>query len=150
MKLKIPPALVTVIIAGMMWLVNYLFPIGSLALPGTRLVAATLFVIAGIIGVISLYQFYRNKTTIHPHKPEKTSQLVIDGIYNVSRNPMYLALLILLLAYATVLHNIFNFLILPIFVWYINRFQIIPEEQALSEKFGQDFEDYRSQVRRWM
>ncbi|MDZ7715196.1 MAG: isoprenylcysteine carboxylmethyltransferase family protein [Balneolaceae bacterium] len=150
MKLKIPPALVAVFIAGMMWLLNYLLPVGNLYLPGTRLVAVTLFVIGGIIGVISLYQFFKIKTTINPHNPEKTSQLVVNGLYNVSRNPMYLALFILLVAYATVLHNIFNLLILPIFVWYMNRFQIIPEEQALSEKFGEDFEEYRSQVRRWL
>lgn len=72
------------------------------------------------------------------------------GIYKVSRNPMYVGLFFLLLAYATMLQNIANLTVLPLFIWYMNRFQIIPEEEVMEEKFGDAYLEYKSEVRRWL
>ena len=63
---------------------------------------------------------------------------------------MYLGLALILLGWAIYLGNIAALAGLPLFVLYINRFQIAPEERALAERFGAEFEAYRSRVRRWL
>ncbi len=82
--------------------------------------------------------------------PEKASKVVDTGIYAYSRNPMYLALLLVLLALASFLANIAVLFIIPVFIAYITRFQIIPEERALTNNFGRDYLDYTNRVRRWI
>ncbi len=72
------------------------------------------------------------------------------GIYSITRNPMYLGLLFVLTAWSIFLANPLPFLMLPVFMLYINRFQIAPEERALTALFGSDFAAYQSRVRRWI
>jgi protein-S-isoprenylcysteine O-methyltransferase Ste14 len=97
----------------------------------------------------SLVQFFAKKTSIDPRSPEKVSTLVTGGLYQLSRNPMYLALLILLLAWGLYLGNAFNTLLAAVFVWYMNQFQIIPEEEILLRRFGTEYKQYCALVRRW-
>lgn len=150
MKLKIPPALVAAISAGLMRLVAEFIPLGRLILPGANWVAATLLAAGGVFGVMGLFEFYRNGTSIDPHKPGKAKALVTGSVYQYSRNPMYLALFFLLMAYASILQNVLNLVFLPLFIWYMNRYQIIPEEEVMEEKFGEAYLDYKSEVRRWL
>ena len=150
MKLKIPPALVAAIIAGLMRMVSVYLPFGSLTLFGAYWVAGLLVVAGGVLGMVGLFQFYRNGTSIDPHNPQKTRSLVTGGIYQYSRNPMYLALFFLLIAYASILQNVLNLVLLPLFIWYMNRYQIIPEEEVMEEKFGDEYREYKSKVRRWL
>ena len=108
-----------------------------------------LLIVAAIIGVISLIQFFRAKTSLDPTKPSKVSSLVTDGLYKYSRNPMYLAILLVLLAWGLWLGNAFNTLLAALFVGYMNRFQILPEEEALLKSFGKQYQQYLTSVRRW-
>ncbi|WP_199450491.1 methyltransferase family protein, partial [Vibrio harveyi] len=97
-------------------------------------------------GVVS---FAKARTTINPHKPTNASNLVTSGIYQYSRNPMYLGLVFFLLAawlYMSVLSPI---VMVILFVLYMNHFQIEPEEEMLNLKFGDDYKQYCQQVRRW-
>jgi protein-S-isoprenylcysteine O-methyltransferase Ste14 len=82
--------------------------------------------------------------------PASSSSLVLSGIYKFSRNPMYLGFLLALFGWAVFLSNALAFVFLPAFIFYMNRFQIEPEEKALAGKFGQEFVDYKSRVRRWL
>jgi protein-S-isoprenylcysteine O-methyltransferase Ste14 len=75
---------------------------------------------------------------------------VISGIYKLSRNPMYLGFLLVLVGWAVFLSNALAFVFVPAFIFYMNRFQIDPEEKALVGKFGQEFVDYKSRVRQWL
>ena len=150
MKLKVPPALVAAITAGLMRMVSVYLPFGSLTLFGAYWVAGMLVVAGGVLGMVGLFQFYRNGTSIDPHKPQKARSLVTGGIYQYSRNPMYLALFFLLIAYASILQNVLNIVLLPMFIWYLNRYQIIPEEEVMEEKFGDEYMEYKSRVRRWL
>lgn len=94
--------------------------------------------------------FRRAKTTVNPLKPQSSSSLVTWGIYAITRNPMYLGGLVILTGCAVFLSNALAFLLLPAYILYINRFQIAPEERALTSLFGQEFAAYRSRVRRWL
>jgi len=82
--------------------------------------------------------------------PRLATSIVSSGIYKLSRNPMYVGLFIMLAAWVIFLGNILSALLLPLFILCINRFQIIPEENALLEKFGDGYVDYLKSVRRWL
>ncbi len=124
-------------------------PVGYFDFFGRVYVMGGLLVVAVAIILISLIQFFRAKTSVDPTKPSKVSSLVTDGLYKYSRNPMYLALLLLLLAWGLWLGNAFNTLLAALFVGYMNRFQILPEEEALLRAFGKEYQQYVTNVRRW-
>ncbi len=112
---------------------------------------ATLWVAAGLaLGLAAVFQFRTARTTVDPRSPDHASVVVSDGVYGWSRNPMYLALLLGLAGWAIYLAHPGGVLLLPTFVLYMNRFQILPEERALREKFGAPYEEYVSSVRRWL
>lgn len=108
----------------------------------------------GLTGVAitgsAMLSFWSAHTTANPMKPSSASFLVTSGIYGFTRNPMYLGLLFVLVGGALYLGNALAFLFLPAFILYMNRFQIEPEERALTALFGQAFVAYASRVRRWI
>ena len=150
LELKIPPPAVAALIAAAMWGISLLTPVLDVPL-FTRISAAIILVLAGagfsLAGVIS---FRRAKTTVNPMKPETATSLVSSGIYSVTRNPMYVGLLLVLIAWATYLSSAWALLGPVGFVLYISRFQIAPEERALSTLFGSEYTAYQSKVRRWL
>ena len=97
-----------------------------------------------------MYKFKKIKTTISPLRPNKTSSLVKSGIYEYTRNPMYLGLLLMLFSIALFLKNFISFLIIPLFVIFINKNQILPEEQILENIFGEEYRNYIKKVKRWI
>lgn len=113
-----------------------------------------LAVALGLIGLAldmsGLVAFLRRHTTINPLRPAKTSALVTGGVYRFTRNPMYLGLACLLTAWALWLGAWQSFAGPLVFVAYITRFQIRPEERALSRLFGVAYSDYIARVRRWL
>ena len=112
---------------------------------------AVIVVGAGLMfGLAGVVAFRKAKTTTNPVEPSATSALVISGVYRLSRNPMYVGLLLMLLGWAIFLAHPLAFGFLPIFVAYMNRFQISPEEWVLSSKFGELFNFYQQSTRRWL
>ena len=87
---------------------------------------------------------------MNPTRPNATSSLVTGGVFRLTRNPMYLSLLLYLLAWAAYLSNWLALLLVPVFVLYINELQIKPEERALSTLFGDEYRSYAARVRRWL
>ena len=150
LELKIPPPAVALVTALLMWLVSRATPAFGFVFPARNVFAISLAA-AGVTTAISgVITFRRARTTVNPLKPESASSLVNWGVYSVTRNPMYLGLLLVLTGWAIFLSNLLGFLFLPAFVLYINRFQIAPEERALTSLFGRDFVAYQSRVRRWL
>jgi protein-S-isoprenylcysteine O-methyltransferase Ste14 len=97
-----------------------------------------------------LAAFRRARTTVNPLQPDRASALVSAGIYRYTRNPMYLALAMALLAWGLWLGHAVAPCGVAIFVAWMNRYQIAPEERALAGLFGAEFERYRREVRRWL
>ena len=122
----------------------------QVVVPGYIFVSAGIFLLGIIIIAIGGYYFRKAKTTVNPMTPEKSTELVTKGIYNYSRNPMYIGFLTWLIAWAVFLGNLINLLFLPIFIVLVNRLYIIPEEKALEELFKQEFSDYKNRVGRWL
>ncbi len=150
LELKIPPPAVALVTALLMWLVSRATPALGFVFPAYKVFAIGLAVLGVTTAITGVLTFRRARTTVNPLKPESASSLVSWGVYSVTRNPMYLGLLLVLTGWAILLSNLLGFLFLPAFVLYINRFQIAPEERALTALFGQDFAAYQSRVRRWL
>nr|WP_255612533.1 isoprenylcysteine carboxylmethyltransferase family protein [Alcanivorax sp. 1008] len=116
-----------------------------------RLIVAVVLVLMGAgVSLAGVVSFRRARTTVNPLKPEKTSSLVCSGIYRVTRNPMYLGFLLVLIGWAVMLGSAFAVLGPVLFVVYISRFQILPEERVLQNLFGDEFTAYQARVRRWL
>ena len=136
--------------AGVMLGVTHAMPPLSFRIPGRTVVAlalAALGVGSAIAGVIA---FRDRHTTVNPLTPSASSAIVTGGIYRVSRNPMYLGFLLVLAGWGVYLSNAGTALLLPAFVAYLTRYQIKPEERALLAKFGTEYAQYMSRVRRWL
>ena len=145
-----PPVAVTGIFAVLMWLVSLVTP--NLSLPMSLRVAVALMLAAMGLSVIvfAVKGFQEERTSVNPMDLEQTSAIVTAGIYRVSRNPMYLGMLLCLLAFGWWLSNPFSLVAAVFFVPVIKRFQIIPEERALLGRFGSDYLTYCKTVRRWI
>ena len=107
-------------------------------------------IIGGTIIVFGIVAFRKAETTVTPLHPDKASSLVNMGIYQYTRNPMYYGLLLILFSIGFYLQNLASMFVLPIYVWFISKYQIIPEEEALHKLFGQDYINYQDRVRRWI
>lgn len=150
LELRLPPPLVTLIIASAMWGASRLGVAVPLP-PNIRVVAALIAGAAGLaVMLTAVFSFRRVKTTINPMRPQESSKLVSTGIFGITRNPMYLGMLLLLVAWAIYLAAAWALLGPMLFVTYITRFQILPEEKALSALFGPSFAAYTAKVRRWL
>src|SRR5690625_663331 len=150
LKLKIPPIIVVLLFGALMWLADTWLVIKPLMF-GTNWWLYALFLMAGFwITSLGVRAFSSHQTTTHPQHPEKATVLVQSGIYRYSRNPMYLGLLLILLSGVFYFGNWATIIVLPLYVGYMSRFQIIPEEEAMQQKFGGPYIEYKSQVRRWI
>ena len=150
LELKIPPPVVALLAILAMWglsLVTSALPIPTVV----RIWAAVAFALVGIgFSIAGVVSFKRARTTVNPTRPQLTSSLVTSGVYSVTRNPMYLGLLFVLIAFAVFLSSAWAFVGPAAYFLYIARFQIAPEERALSTLFGAEFTGYLSRVRRWL
>jgi protein-S-isoprenylcysteine O-methyltransferase Ste14 len=150
LELKVPPLAFGLLIAALMWLVIWALPTFGFTFPARTLISVSVAVAGVVMSGLGVVSFRRAKTTVNPMKPESSSSLVVSGIYRWTRNPMYLGFLLGLLGWAIFLSNVLAFLFLPVFILYMNRFQIEPEEKALAVLFGKQFATYKSRVRQWL
>ncbi|WP_298869810.1 isoprenylcysteine carboxylmethyltransferase family protein [uncultured Psychrobacter sp.] len=150
LALKVPPVAQVIITAAAMYGVSKMVPALTFSLNGSTALAVGLGVIGMSLGVMGVTQFRIAQTTPNPQALEKVSSLVTSGIYRYSRNPMYLGLVLILLGWAFYLSHFLAFVLLPVFIFYMTRFQIQPEEQMMARKFGKTYQAYLNKVRRWI
>ncbi len=148
-KVFIPPVQL-LIAAALMWLIRTYLPFGLLRGAWQFPAALALGIVGSGLILICGVAFLRARTTVHPTHPEETSALLIDGLYCVSRNPMYLGLLLILLAWGVHLGSLPAFVPALLFVGYITKYQIVYEELALEKNFGDVYRQYKAKVRRWI
>lgn len=150
LQLKIPPPVYAISIGLLMWLLNRYFPLVHLTDAPWNRVGIAIMIIAGSLDLWSLFLFLKKHTTANPMKPQNTSGIVTTGLYKISRNPMYVGLLMILTGYAVWLGSLTPFLMLPVFYALITEMQIKPEEKILEQKFGDEYLNYKHRVRRWL
>lgn len=150
LELKFPPALLFILLAAAsygygVWQQARLLPIMT-GLAWIGVVLMGLGIVCCVAGVVS---FRRARTTVNPLAPERATKLVIRGIYHYSRNPMYLGFALMLIGTGLLWQQLSIVVWTWLFMAYLQRFQIKPEERALTALFGADYQHYCQQVRRW-
>ena len=108
-------------------------------------------IVAGAIlglGLWAVVLFRRSGQDENPWKP--TPRIVEGGPFRISRNPMYLQMIIVCIGMAIILANAWILLLTPLGGWVLQRFAIRPEEAYLERKFGDKYLAYRRRVRRWL
>lgn len=150
MSLKIIPPLQVLIVGALMWLVHRYAETGHHHFGTELLISRVLLIAALALVCTAVYQFWRHDTTINPGKLERTAALIERGVFAFSRNPIYVADVLILLAWAVLLGQWLNLFLILVFIRYITHYQILPEEAVLQQKFGDSYTRYCAQVRRWV
>jgi protein-S-isoprenylcysteine O-methyltransferase Ste14 len=148
METKIPPPIVTLLFGLSIYFSRGIFQAVEVKY---SFYIAILLLILGLTVLISAVRLFRkDKTTVNPLSPEQATKLVMDGIFKYSRNPMYLGMAFILGSIAVFFNLIGGIILIALFCFYITKFQIIPEERAMSNLFSQDFDKYKQATRRWI
>jgi protein-S-isoprenylcysteine O-methyltransferase Ste14 len=150
MSAQIPPPLLGVLTGVLMWWMNKHFPmLILLSIPWNRL--GWLLIAAGIIvDAVSVVSLKRAGTTVNPLRIDKATALVVSGLYRISRNPMYLGLMTIMVGWALLLGSLGPLLVVVLFERPLVILQIQPEERALTMKFGDSYVSYAKRVKRWI
>ncbi len=148
MNNKIPPPIVTFICGIVIYFSKTFF--NQFFSYSNNTISLFLLIFGLVVFISAVKSFRTHKTTVNPLEPRKASSLVTSGIFKFSRNPMYLGMLIILLS-ISFKFNIIGGMITSLFFYiFITKFQIIPEEVAMKELFGNEFIDYEKKTRRWI
>jgi len=150
LELKIIPVVQFIIAAILMFLIAKLFSLSSGLLAVKGFISGIFIFMAGVFGLAAIISFRLAKTTVDPSKPNNASVLVQSGIFRLSRNPMYVGLVCLLIGWAAWLGSVYSLPVVVMFMLYLSRFQILPEERALIETFGDEYLNYCLKVNRWL
>ena len=150
LELKLSPVMTAILLGILMWLLARNTP-GFSIRPDVRIVICAALMAAGAaVGLAGVWSFRKARTTVNPWRVNASSELVVSGVYRHTRNPMYLGLLLGLLGWGVCLANAFALLLALIFIPFMNRFQILPEERALRQAYGESFQEYCRRVGRWL
>lgn len=145
---KVPPPIVTLIFVTLIYLTAKYFYQFDFAYQS--IISLVIAFIGICIISVAIVQFKQFKTTVNPLKPELASALVTNGIFKLSRNPMYLGMLLLIIGLWVNTGAVLGFILVPSFIAYLNYFQIAPEERAMRKIFANSYNAYFHQVRRWI
>jgi protein-S-isoprenylcysteine O-methyltransferase Ste14 len=150
MKPCIPPPALALAAGACMSALHRWFPLARCVSPPWQWLGLLPAALGVAISVMAFGRFRRVRTTVNPLDPSKATHLVTDGVFSVSRNPMYLGLMLVLVGWAIWQGTVSSWLVLPLFWAIITYGQIVPEEQALSRLFGEQYAAYRREVGRWI
>ena len=115
----------------------------------TSKIIGSIIIIAGLFfNFPALRQFFNTKNTLVTIKPANSLQTT--GIYSVTRNPMYISLLLSYTGLSFIIGNWWNFILLPLLVLVVQEYIIKREELYLQRRFGQEYLDYKNKVKRWL
>lgn len=129
-------------------ILHFLLPGYQLVTLPWRLLGLAPLVIGIVLNVLADQAFKKYDTTVKPF--EKSSTLVTGGVFRITRNPMYLGMILILFGVAMLLGSASPFVVVPLLAALLDRVFIAPEEQMLQDTFGGRFLQYRKRVRRWI
>ncbi|WP_028022410.1 methyltransferase family protein [Enterovibrio calviensis] len=150
LKLKVPPVLQVILILLLMRGIASISPVSPLLASYSSVLSVVFLVVGVVFGVSGVVAFRRHQTTVNPTLKTASTSLVQSGVYRVTRNPMYVGLACLLIAAACYFANFYTLLGCVLFIFYMNMFQIEPEEVYLTEQFPDEYPEYTRRVRRWL
>ena len=150
LELRIPPLVVAAIAGAITGVACGLTPGLRWEYPGRGITAGVFIALGVAVAVLGVASFRRAGTTVNPLRPDSSAALVAGGIYQITRNPMYLGFLLVLAGWVAWLANPAGLAGCLVFVVWMNRYQIRAEETALLARFGDEYRRYQARVRRWL
>ncbi len=144
-----PPPLIFAALLTIGLLLQWTFPLNFITswIP-SKLIGSILFILSGLIAVPSFILMIRNKTGIVTHK--QTTALVTNGLFKFSRNPLYMSQLVGFSGIAVYFNSLWVLILLPVLYILLYLGVVLREERYLEGKFGDDYMDYKKNVRRWI
>ncbi|CUH52941.1 methyltransferase family protein [Shimia marina] len=97
---------------------------------------------------LAVMEMRRHQTSFHPH--HDSARLVQSGIFSRSRNPIYLGDMMVLTGLILYWDAVLSLPLVPLFLWFLERRFVIPEENRLRRTFRMDYARYCEKVRRWV
>jgi protein-S-isoprenylcysteine O-methyltransferase Ste14 len=113
-----------------------------------RVIGLPLALIGFLIGLMGFLEIRKADTTLDPHGT--VTQVVSSGIYRVTRNPMYLGFLLMVIGFPLASSSFWGVLLAPFFILTMNQLVIEKEEAYLEKKFGEGYTSFKRRVRRWL
>ena len=148
MKNKIPPPIVTFFFGLCIYFSQEYFPAFNLEF---LTILSYILYFAGLnVLILAVRLFKKQNTTVNPIKIGNASSLVTSGVFKFSRNPMYLGMVMILFGLALMFNLVGGIFFVLLFMIYITKFQIRPEEEVMERLFGEDFIKYKHKVRMWL
>ena len=144
---KVPPPIILALLMTGTFIMNDYFL--TFHFPFQSLISAVVLLLSSI-GAFGMIEFKRQNTTINPISIDTSSCLVTSGIFKYTRNPMYVGLMSIMIAYSFFLGSFIGLLLTLFFGLYLHFFQIKPEEATMRGLFGNDFKTYCEQAPRWL
>jgi protein-S-isoprenylcysteine O-methyltransferase Ste14 len=114
----------------------------------SKIIGSVMILIGLFFNFPALRQFFKTKNTLVTIKPANSLQTT--GIYSISRNPMYVSLVLIYIGLSFLIGNGWNLILLPILFLIVQEYVIKREEKYLERRFGQQYFEYRTKVRRWL
>ncbi len=145
---KIPPPLIFITCAALSYAIEWLFEISFSFPEYVTHLGVGMVLLAITLALISAFQFWKAKTHIEPWKP--ASVLINTGVFAYSRNPIYLAFVLVTCGVGLYLESIGIVLSNIFAIWLLYNLVIAKEEKYLEESFGGQYREYKKRVRRWL
>lgn len=150
LKLKVPPIIWCAFSLSLMWWLSARLPLLTFCFPKQDLLALGCVFTGFSVALSGVATFRKARTTVDPLAPQKAASLVRDGIYSHTRNPMYLAMTLVQIGWFLHLGSYVSVFPVLGFVLVMTQLQIVPEEKALGQIFGREYDLYRAEVPRWI
>jgi protein-S-isoprenylcysteine O-methyltransferase Ste14 len=149
-RVTIPPPLTLVVSLILGLLLHQVFPVGmmSASLPIRLLIAAPLLLGYGVLNFLSIRLMLAGGTALVPHR--STTAVISEGPFSLTRNPLYLSVLMLYAGIAVLVNEVWMLCLLPVMLVALDRGAVIHEEEYLERKFGDQYLEYKRRVRRWI
>ncbi len=146
-KRPLPPTYIFVSLVFML-LLYFLFPVATVVPFPWNLLGAVPLVAGVFINLVADGVFKKRDTTVKPF--EESNVLITDGVFQITRHPMYLGMVFILAGIAVLLGKLTPFVVVPVFACLMDAVFIRVEERMLEEKFPHAWREYKKRVRRWI
>jgi protein-S-isoprenylcysteine O-methyltransferase Ste14 len=147
-QVVVNPFVIYIGLAVVAVVLQQIVPLPFIAQTPARVLGLLLIALNFGFGLPAIRGMLKVKTSPNPNSP--ATALVLSGSYRLTRNPMYLGLTLIFSGVLTFFQITWGLLFVPLVVWLITIWVIVPEEKYLENKFGEEYLQYKSNVRRWL
>ncbi len=147
-NVRIPPPLLYAVPLVIGVVLRFVFPVQVLPIETALIVGAISAMLSFALGFPAFWLMRRARTSVNPQHP--TTDLVTQGPFRLTRNPLYLSLAVLYAGLALMVNAWWALLLLPVVLVLVQLLVILPEERYLEQQFGELYVSYKANVRRWV